>query len=57
MINLFNPERIVIGGWAGTALCADLLPRIRERLIQRGNVQPEHHLDLPPPEPPEQTIK
>jgi predicted NBD/HSP70 family sugar kinase len=29
LINLFNPERIIIGGWAGTALCADLLPQIR----------------------------
>lgn len=30
LINLFNPERIVIGGWAGLLLGADLLPRIRE---------------------------
>ena len=29
LINLFNPERIVIGGWAGLAL-GELLPRIRE---------------------------
>jgi predicted NBD/HSP70 family sugar kinase len=30
LINLFNPERIVLGGWAGLALGARLLPRIRE---------------------------
>ncbi|BCB76075.1 hypothetical protein Pflav_024850 [Phytohabitans flavus] len=30
LINLFNPERIVLGGWAGLALGGVLLPRIRE---------------------------
>lgn len=30
LINLFNPERIVLGGWAGLALGAVLLPEIRE---------------------------
>ncbi|WP_103336763.1 ROK family transcriptional regulator [Amycolatopsis sp. CA-126428] len=30
LINLFNPERIVIGGWAGLALGDQLLPKIRE---------------------------
>ncbi|MEV6444621.1 ROK family transcriptional regulator [Amycolatopsis sp. NPDC051716] len=30
LINLFNPERIVIGGWAGLALGEQLLPKIRE---------------------------
>jgi predicted NBD/HSP70 family sugar kinase len=29
LINLFNPERIVLGGWAGLALGARLLPAIR----------------------------
>jgi predicted NBD/HSP70 family sugar kinase len=29
LINLFNPERIVLGGWAGLALGARLLPEIR----------------------------
>ncbi|WP_033295795.1 ROK family transcriptional regulator [Amycolatopsis jejuensis] len=29
LINLFNPERIVIGGWAGLALGERLLPQIR----------------------------
>ena len=31
LINLFNPERIVLGGWAGLALGARLLPEIRPR--------------------------
>ncbi|GAA4168049.1 ROK family transcriptional regulator [Phytohabitans flavus] len=30
LINLFNPERVVLGGWAGLALGARLLPAIRE---------------------------
>ncbi|MCW2639444.1 MAG: family transcriptional regulator [Dactylosporangium sp.] len=30
LVNLFNPERIVLGGWAGLALGSRLLPRIRE---------------------------
>jgi predicted NBD/HSP70 family sugar kinase len=29
LINLFNPERVVIGGWAGIALGEVLLPEIR----------------------------
>ncbi|MFJ1702514.1 ROK family protein [Kitasatospora sp. NPDC088346] len=30
LINLFNPERIVIGGWAGLMLGPRLLPAVRE---------------------------
>jgi predicted NBD/HSP70 family sugar kinase len=30
LINLFNPERVILGGWAGLALGARYLPRIRE---------------------------
>lgn len=29
LVNLFNPERIVLGGWAGVALGSRLLPEIR----------------------------
>jgi predicted NBD/HSP70 family sugar kinase len=29
LVNLFNPERIVLGGWAGLALGARMLPEIR----------------------------
>jgi len=30
LINLFNPERIILGGWAGLALGSRLLPTVRE---------------------------
>lgn len=30
LVNLFNPDRIVIGGWVGQLLGPQLLPRIRE---------------------------
>ncbi len=30
VINLFNPERVILGGWAGLLLGARLLPEIRE---------------------------
>jgi predicted NBD/HSP70 family sugar kinase len=30
LINLINPERVIIGGWAGLALGEHLLPQIRE---------------------------
>lgn len=30
LINLFNPQRIVIGGWAGLLLGPRLLPSVRE---------------------------
>ncbi|UWP84940.1 ROK family protein [Dactylosporangium fulvum] len=29
LVNLFNPERVVLGGWAGLALGTRLLPQIR----------------------------
>jgi predicted NBD/HSP70 family sugar kinase len=30
LINLFNPERVILGGWAGLALGGRYLPRIRD---------------------------
>ena len=30
LINLFNPERVIVGGWAGLLLGGRLLPAIRE---------------------------
>jgi predicted NBD/HSP70 family sugar kinase len=30
LVNLFNPERIVLGGWAGLALGSVMLPQIRD---------------------------
>jgi predicted NBD/HSP70 family sugar kinase len=40
LVNLFNPERIIIGGWAGLLMAQDLLPRVRE-------VAREHALRYP----------
>jgi predicted NBD/HSP70 family sugar kinase len=30
LVNLFNPERVAVGGWLGRALSDALLPRVRE---------------------------
>jgi predicted NBD/HSP70 family sugar kinase len=40
LINLFNPERIVLGGWAGLALAGRLLPEIRESAAAHALRQP-----------------
>lgn len=40
LINLFNPQLIVLGGWAGTLLGADLLPRIQTIVGQVALDQP-----------------
>ncbi|MFC3502613.1 ROK family protein [Micromonospora krabiensis] len=39
LINLFNPERVVLGGWAAMAL-ADLLPAVREAAGRQALRQP-----------------
>jgi predicted NBD/HSP70 family sugar kinase len=36
VINLFNPERVILGGWAGLQLGARLLPEIRESAKQHS---------------------
>ncbi|HEY0932392.1 MAG TPA: ROK family transcriptional regulator [Trebonia sp.] len=36
LINLFNPERVVLGGWAGLLLGRQLLPEIREAARQHS---------------------
>jgi predicted NBD/HSP70 family sugar kinase len=36
LVNLFNPERVVLGGWLGQALCGTLLPRIRDAAGQHA---------------------
>ena len=40
LVNRFNPERIVLGGWAGLALGGSLLPRIREATARHALRQP-----------------
>ena len=36
LVNLFNPERIVVAGWAGLLLGPRLLPRIREVIAEQA---------------------
>jgi predicted NBD/HSP70 family sugar kinase len=36
LINLFNPERVILGGWAGLLLSGRLLPSIREAARQHS---------------------
>jgi predicted NBD/HSP70 family sugar kinase len=36
LINLFNPERIILGGWPGLLLGDRLLPAIREAARERS---------------------
>ena len=40
LVNLFNPERIVLGGWAGLALGERYLPQIREAAARHALRQP-----------------
>ena len=40
LINLFNPERVVLGGWAGLLLSDRLLPTIREAARQHSLPHP-----------------
>lgn len=48
LINLFNPERIVLGGWAGVALGADLLPAIRQAAAAHALRQPFQQAAIEP---------
>jgi predicted NBD/HSP70 family sugar kinase len=40
LVNLFNPERIVLGGWAGTALGGRWLPEIRAAAAEHALKRP-----------------
>jgi predicted NBD/HSP70 family sugar kinase len=40
LVNLFNPERLVLGGWAGLALGARHLPRLREATARHALRRP-----------------
>jgi predicted NBD/HSP70 family sugar kinase len=40
LINLFNPERVVLGGWAGLALGERFLPQIRAATAEHALRQP-----------------
>jgi predicted NBD/HSP70 family sugar kinase len=36
LVNLLNPQRVVVGGWLGQALAEELLPRIRDAVARRA---------------------
>ncbi|MGW7691645.1 ROK family protein [Streptomyces asiaticus] len=40
LVNLFNPQRIILGGWAGLMFGARMLPRIRERVAAHALRRP-----------------
>jgi predicted NBD/HSP70 family sugar kinase len=40
LVNLFNPERIVLGGWAGLLLGERYLPQLREAVGKHALRQP-----------------
>ena len=40
LINLFNPERVILGGWAGLLLGERLLPEIRESAREHSPAAP-----------------
>lgn len=46
LVNLFNPQRIVIGGWLGHALAAQLLPRLRAAAARSALRIPFSHVDI-----------
>ncbi|MEO6713232.1 MAG: ROK family transcriptional regulator [Mycobacteriales bacterium] len=50
LINLFNPQRIVVGGWMGAVLVDTMLPRMREVASQHALRFPFGHVDIVPAE-------
>lgn len=46
LVNLFNPERVVVGGWLGQLLSDSLLPRIREAAARHALRLPFSHVAI-----------
>jgi predicted NBD/HSP70 family sugar kinase len=46
LINLFNPERIILGGWAGLLLGARILPAVRESAASYALRRPFAQTDI-----------
>ncbi|MHA7984902.1 ROK family protein [Rathayibacter sp. CAU 1779] len=46
LVNLFTPEKIVIGGWLGHALPEGVLPRIREAIGRNALTRPFQRLEV-----------
>lgn len=46
LVNLFNPERVVVGGWLGRALSDELLPDIRAAAGRHALRLPFSHVEI-----------
>jgi len=46
LVNLVNPERIVLGGWAGLLLGERYLPRLREEVGKHALRQPYSQVSI-----------
>lgn len=46
LVNLFNPERVVVGGWLGQLLGESLLPRIHEAASRHALRLPFSHVSI-----------
>jgi predicted NBD/HSP70 family sugar kinase len=46
LVNLFNPERVVVGGWLGQTLSDHLLPRIREAAQRQALRLPFNRVEI-----------
>ena len=46
LVNLFNPERIIIGGWLGRLLATDHLDAIRAATARRALAMPLSHTEI-----------
>ncbi|MBP8534950.1 ROK family protein, partial [Streptomyces sp. MK37H] len=46
VVNLFNPQRILLGGWAGQMFGARMLPRIRETVAAQALRRPYAQTDI-----------
>jgi predicted NBD/HSP70 family sugar kinase len=46
LVNLFNPERVVVGGWLGRALDDDLLDQVRASASRNALRLPMSHVEI-----------
>ena len=46
LVNLFNPSRVVLGGWCGDMLAPYVLPRLRKSLVEFALASPASIVDL-----------
>jgi predicted NBD/HSP70 family sugar kinase len=45
-VNLFNPERVVVGGWFGKAIGERWMPQIRAAASQHALKLPFSHVEI-----------